>query len=104
MANSDDDVLKILLATDCHLGYMESDAVRGEQIAFSSNILKLLDLDIIYEIPYLLLIVSKVILIIKKIDVAWYFNLQSFGVSVYYIKKFLVKISINFLKLKTCTY
>ncbi|GFY46545.1 double-strand break repair protein MRE11 [Trichonephila inaurata madagascariensis] len=38
----DDDVLKILLATDCHLGYMENDAERGsDSIVTYEEILKI---------------------------------------------------------------
>lgn len=39
--SEDDDVLKILLATDCHLGYMENDAERGsDSIVTFEEILK----------------------------------------------------------------
>ncbi|GBO41188.1 hypothetical protein AVEN_7092-1, partial [Araneus ventricosus] len=38
----DEDVLKILLATDCHLGYMEGDAVRGsDSLVTFEEILKI---------------------------------------------------------------
>ncbi|GIY60226.1 double-strand break repair protein MRE11 [Caerostris extrusa] len=38
----DEDVLKILLATDCHLGYLESDAIRGsDSIVTFEEILKI---------------------------------------------------------------